>query len=37
VIDLLVGPLFYRTCVSHQAIDAGYVTKLVDSVLRAIA
>jgi AcrR family transcriptional regulator len=37
VIDLLVGPLFYRTCVSHEAIDAGYVTKLVDSVLRAIA
>jgi AcrR family transcriptional regulator len=35
VIDLLVGPLFYRTCVSHQPIDAGWVTALVDSVLRA--
>jgi AcrR family transcriptional regulator len=37
VLDLLVAPLFYRTFVSHEPADDGFVTTLVDSVLRAVA
>jgi AcrR family transcriptional regulator len=36
VIDLLVGPLFYRAFVSHEPFDPDAVTRLVDSVLHAI-
>jgi AcrR family transcriptional regulator len=35
VIDLLVGPLFYRAFVSREPLDRDAVTRLVDSVLHA--
>jgi AcrR family transcriptional regulator len=35
MVDELVGPLFYRALVSHEPIDAAYMDRLVDSVLRA--
>jgi AcrR family transcriptional regulator len=37
ILDLLVAPLFYRAFVSHEPTDDGYVTRLVDAVLRAVA
>jgi len=37
LVDLLVGPLFYRACVSHEPTDAAYVEHLVDAALRAVA
>jgi hypothetical protein len=37
LVDLLVGPLFYRACVSHQSTDAPYVHALVDAALRSVA
>jgi hypothetical protein len=36
LVDLLVGPLFYRTLVSHEPIDDGYLHDLVDGALRAV-
>lgn len=35
-VDLLVGPLFYRACVSHEPTDPEYVEHLVDATLRAV-
>jgi AcrR family transcriptional regulator len=35
LVDLLVGPLFYRTLVSHDPIDEPYLHDLVDGALRA--
>jgi AcrR family transcriptional regulator len=35
MVDALVGPLFYRALVSHEPIDAAYMDRLVDRVLRA--
>jgi AcrR family transcriptional regulator len=35
LIDLLVGPLIYRQCVSRDVVDAGYIVRLVDAALRA--
>jgi AcrR family transcriptional regulator len=37
LVDLLVGPLFYRGCVSHEPSDAAYVDALVAAALRAVA
>jgi AcrR family transcriptional regulator len=37
LVDQLVGPLFYRTLVSHEPIDDEYVDRLVESVVRASA
>jgi AcrR family transcriptional regulator len=37
VLDLLVGPLFYRAFVSRQPLDDAYLDGLVDAVLRAVA
>jgi hypothetical protein len=34
LVDLLVGPLFYRALVSHEPIDAEYRERLLDSALR---
>jgi AcrR family transcriptional regulator len=37
LVDLLVGPLFYRRWVSYEATGPGYVEALVDAALRAVA
>jgi AcrR family transcriptional regulator len=36
VIDLLIGPLFYRAFVSREPLERDAVTRLVDSVLHAV-
>ena len=36
LVDLLVGPLFYRALVSHEPIGAQYRARLVDTVLHAV-
>ncbi len=37
MLDLLVAPVFYRAFVSREPVDDAFVTKLVDTVLRAFA
>jgi AcrR family transcriptional regulator len=36
LVDLLIGPLFYRALVSHEPIEADYRTRLVDTALHAV-
>jgi hypothetical protein len=36
LVDLLVGPLFYRALVSHEPIEADYRMRLVDAALDAV-
>ncbi len=35
VADALAGPIFYRYLVSHARLDAGYVDRVVDELMRA--
>jgi AcrR family transcriptional regulator len=37
LVDMIVGPLFFRTCVTHQGTDPSYVDELVDRVLAVVA
>ena len=37
LVELMIGPLFYRAFVSHEPIDAAFVHRLVDAALRAVA
>ncbi len=37
IIDLLVGPAFYRRFVAHRPLQPGYATDVVDLVLAAVA
>jgi AcrR family transcriptional regulator len=37
LVDLIVGPLFYRAFVTHRDADPDYVDRLVDTALAAVA
>jgi AcrR family transcriptional regulator len=36
LLDLLVAPVFYRAFVTRETVDDAFVTKLVDTVMRAV-
>lgn len=37
LVELLIGPLFYRAFVSHETIDDPFVQRLVDAALHAVS